>query len=111
MSTFAKCLSEHITKFRVFALPRKVTEHVPRSGEQKSGDVSGLFFHNIRNPAKQPSHYLRSIDLVEHLMAPTGIEVVRSIFDARFTITIDQEFDSLQLLANRIFASRKQING
>jgi len=45
------------------------------------------------------------VDFVEHLMPSSGIEMMQEIGNARFAVAIYENTNSLELLANWIFAA------
>jgi hypothetical protein len=46
-----------------------------------------------------------AVDLIEHFVSSTGVEVMGDADDPRFLIALYQDPDSLELLAHRIFAT------
>jgi hypothetical protein len=48
---------------------------------------------------------------VEHLVAATGIEVVRKLAQARRAIALDQDFDSFKLLAHTMSDLQRTLGG
>src|SRR5262249_59981317 len=49
------------------------------------------FFQNTGGPREQARQDLVPIGFVEHFVAPTGIEIVRDVFEASGTIAIEYE--------------------
>jgi hypothetical protein len=52
-----------------------------------------------------------AVDLIQHFVSSTGVEIVGDAVDARFVIALYQDLDSCELLAHGIFAARKQVDG
>src|SRR5262249_38978065 len=63
-----------------------------------------------RDPPKQTAPHLRAGDLIEHLVSPAHVEVVGDPTDARSVIAVYQDLDSFELLADRIFAAREEVD-
>lgn len=68
-----------------------------------------LSFQHRRDPAEQVSQDFGAVNLIEHFMSSTGIEIVRDVAQARFVIT--QDLNAFELLTHGIFAARKEIDG
>jgi len=51
-----------------------------------------------------------AIDLIQHFVPATGVAVTGDVQKSRMAVTSNQRFDTLKLLAHRIFASGKQVN-
>src|SRR5205807_1262427 len=62
-------------------------------------------------PAKQACPDFVTIDLVEHFVSSTGVEIVGDVVDAHCVIAVYQEPDFFELLAHWVFAARKQVDG
>src|ERR1700754_1321184 len=52
-----------------------------------------------------------AIDLIEHFVSPTGVKIMGDVVDARSAIAVHQQLDSFELLAHRIVAARKKVDG
>ena len=66
---------------------------------------------NVRNPEKQIRLDFTTVDLVEHFVSSPRVEMVADIVDTRLVVAIDKETNSFELLAHRVFAARKQVDG
>jgi len=66
---------------------------------------------NVRNPEKQIRLDFTTVDLVEHFVSSPRVEMVADIVDTRLVVAIDKETNSFELLADRIFAARKHVDG
>src|SRR5262245_40233294 len=64
-----------------------------------------------RDPAEQASSDFIAIDLVEHFVSTSRVEVVAHIGEARLPIPLDQEPDALESLADGIVAAREHVDG
>jgi hypothetical protein len=53
-----------------------------------------------RDPAKQACPDFVAVDLIEHFVSSTGIEIVGDAVDAGVAIALYQEWDSFELLAH-----------
>src|SRR5262245_11550128 len=64
-----------------------------------------------RDPANQACSDFVTVELIEHFVPSTAVEVVRDVVNARLSIAGRQDLDAYELLADGIFASRKQVDG
>lgn len=62
-------------------------------------------FQHRREPSKQVCTDFVAVDLIEHFVSSTGVEVVRDVVDARFAIAIYQQLNSFELLTHWVFAA------
>jgi hypothetical protein len=63
-----------------------------------------------KDPVKQASPDFAPVDLVEHFVPSTGVEIVGDIRDVCFVIKLNQNPDSFELLAHGIFAAGKKVD-
>ena len=70
-----------------------------------------MSFQHRGDPPKQTRSDFAAVDLIEHFVSSTGVEIVGDVVYARFVIALYQDLDSFELLAHGIFAARKQVDG
>src|SRR5215469_9976333 len=68
------------------------------------------FQHGV-DPAKQVGYDFVTVDFVQHFVTSTWVEVMGDVVDASVVIARYEDLYSFKLLAHRIFAARKQVNG
>ena len=71
---------------------------------------SNVADRTLFDPAKKIRTDFVTVDLVEHFVSSTSVEIVGDITDTRRPIALYKDGHSFQLLADRIIVSRKYID-
>ena len=90
---------------------KELDTSVPSRQGEAEQLFSGVLLSLSENPVEHSFPDFDPVDLIKHFVSSASIEFVRDIRDARFSIALNEESDSLELLANGIFAAGKNING
>src|SRR5262245_18559402 len=70
-----------------------------------------LSLQHRRDPAEQARMDFVAVDLIEHFVSSSGVEIVGDVVNARFTIAVYQDLESFESLAHGIFTARQQVDG
>src|SRR6266446_3943916 len=69
-----------------------------------------LSVQHRKDPRQEICPDFIAVDLIQHFVPSTGIELVRNVVESRFFVSENQGIDSFELLADGIFGSRQHVD-